>query len=123
MRINSRKLEIQFKNKNEIIESSIDLLTKELSFCHKLRFFNPYIFATRSCRPLKFQTKNSDISNILSLKYKRFTFGFKDKVIRKLEFVARTQLISLEKYGHGPNHLINLLNHLYLFFCRRYLII
>jgi len=51
-------------------------------------------FATRSCRPLTFQTKNSDRSNIQNLKYKRFTAsGCKDKMIRKLEFVAKTQLL------------------------------
>ena len=41
---------------------------KELSFFHKLRFCNPNTFATRSCRPLTFQTKNSDRSNNLCLK-------------------------------------------------------
>ena len=29
---------------------------KELSFCHKLAFSNPYIFATLWCKPLIFQT-------------------------------------------------------------------
>ena len=68
---------------------------KDLSFCHKLWSFNPCISATRSCRSLTFQTKNSDRSNILSLKYKRFTAsGCKDKVIRKLEFVTKAQLFS-----------------------------
>jgi len=25
---------------------------KELSFCHKLKFYNPYIFGTWWCKPL-----------------------------------------------------------------------
>ena len=33
--------------------------TKELSFCHKLWFWNLYFCATRCCRPLIFQTMNS----------------------------------------------------------------
>ena len=30
-------------------------ITKEMSFCHKLKFSNPFIFATWWCKPLKFQ--------------------------------------------------------------------
>ena len=47
-------------------------LLKELSFCHKLWFSNPLIFATRCRRSLIFQTLNSESSNSLSLKYLRF---------------------------------------------------
>ena len=51
----------------------------ELSFCHKLTSFNSCNSATRSCRPLTFQTQNPDRSHILSLKYKSFTVsGCKD---------------------------------------------
>ncbi len=32
------------------------LWTKELSFSHKFKFSNPYILATRWCKPLIFQT-------------------------------------------------------------------
>ena len=68
-------------------------MTKEKNiagfFCHKLRFCNPCISATRCYRPFTFQTKNSDITNRLSLKYKWFTaYSCKNKVIVKLEFVA-----------------------------------
>ena len=34
-------------------------ILKELSLCHKLWFSNFYIFATKCCRPLIFQTINS----------------------------------------------------------------
>ena len=45
-------------------------LAKELSFCHKLSFSNPYIFVTRCWRPLIFQTINSVRSNNHSLNIK-----------------------------------------------------
>ena len=32
--------------------------TKELSSCHEILFSNPYIFATRCCRSLIFQTNS-----------------------------------------------------------------
>ena len=69
---------------------------KELSFfCHKLRFSNPYIFATRFRWSLIFQTMNSVWSNSRSLKYQRFTrSGCKDIGIRKFEIVAKTQFLS-----------------------------
>ena len=40
-----------------------ELRSKELSFCHKLLFSNHYIFGTRYCRPLIFQTMNYVRSN------------------------------------------------------------
>ena len=46
---------------------------KELSFCNKLWLSNHYIFLSQCHRPLIFQTMNSDRSNNLCLKYKRFT--------------------------------------------------
>ena len=69
--------------------------TNEFSFCHKLCFSNPYIFATRSrSRPLIFQNINFVGSNSLNLKYQSFTLsGCKDKGIRKFEFVAKTQFL------------------------------
>ena len=46
--------------------------TKELSFCHKLAFSNPYIFETWWCKPLLFQTWTIIWSNrINSLNYQR----------------------------------------------------
>ena len=69
--------------------------TKELSFCHKPCFSDPYIFATRSrSRPLIFQNINFVGSNSLNLKYQSFTlFGCQGKGIRKFEFVAKTQFL------------------------------
>ena len=65
---------------------------KKLSFCHKLWFSNPVIFATRCCRFLIFQTMNCDRSSSLSLKYQRNTpSGCKYIGIRKFECVAKTQ--------------------------------
>ena len=67
---------------------------KELSLCHKLWFYNPYIFSTQSCKPLIFQTINSVRSINLSLKYQRFTpSGCKDIRIGKFVCVAKTQLL------------------------------
>ena len=60
---------------------------KELTFSHKLWFSNPYIFATRCCRILIFQTINSVISNTPS--------GCKDIGIRKFKFVANQFLYKL----------------------------
>ena len=57
---------------------------------------NHKIFRTRCCKPLIFQTQITWFNRIHSLKYLRYaTFGFKDIVIRKLEFVAKTQFLYL----------------------------
>ena len=62
-----------------------------MSFCHKLKCFNSYIFAAQSHRPLIFQTTNHDGSNSLSLKYHRFIpSGCKEC---KVNFVAKTQFV------------------------------
>ena len=45
--------------------------TKELSFCHELKFSNLYIFVTWWCTPLIFQTKNIWSNMIYTLKYLR----------------------------------------------------
>jgi len=56
--------------------------------------FSPYILGTRCRRSLIFQTMNSVRSNILSLKYHRFTpFSCKDIGIRKFEFMAKNQFL------------------------------
>ena len=49
------------------VKKNCVLRTKELSSCHKLRFFNPYIFSARYRRPLIFQTKNFVRSESLNL--------------------------------------------------------
>ena len=69
---------------------------KELSLCNKLGMSDSYIFATLCRRPQIFQTMNSVRSNNLSLKYQSFTtVGCKDIGIRKFEFVAKTQFLSV----------------------------
>ena len=56
--------------------------------------FNLISSTTQCCRPLIFQTINSDGSNNQSLKYQRFTPScFRDIGIRKLGFVAKTQFL------------------------------
>jgi len=48
---------------------TVHFFRKGNGFCHKLKFFNPYIFAIQCCRHLTFQTMNSVRSNNISLKY------------------------------------------------------
>ena len=68
--------------------------SKELSFCHKLWFSYPYIFAFQCRRPYLFQTMNHFRSNNDSLKYHRLTpLGCKYIAIWKSEFVAKTQFL------------------------------
>ena len=65
-----------------------------MSFCHKLLKFPLFILATRYSRPLIFQIMNYVRSSRLIAKHIRFTpLGYKDKGIRKFEFVAKTQLL------------------------------
>ena len=81
---------------------------KELSFCHKLKFSNPYIYGTWCCRLLIFQTKIIWCNKIRSLKYLRSTtLGCRHIEIRKSEFVTKTQFL------YDKDHIIinfNLLN-------------
>ena len=73
----------------------VSLPTKELSFCHKLKFPNPYIYGTWCCRLLIFQTKIIWCNRIHSLKYLRSTtLDFRDIGVRKSEFVTKTQFLS-----------------------------
>ena len=68
---------------------------KILSFCHKLWFSNPYIFAIQSLRPKLFQSIIFFRSIQSSLKYLRITpSGYRNIVIRTFEFVAKTQFLS-----------------------------
>ena len=68
--------------------------TKELSFCHKLWFYNRHIFSTWLCKPLIFQTNIIWSKMIHSLKYRKFpTFECKDIRITKSEFVTKTQFL------------------------------
>ena len=67
---------------------------KELSFCHKFLFYNPYIFAVWWCKPLIFQTIIIWSKRIYSLKYQRSPiYTYIEIGIRKSEFVAKTQFL------------------------------
>ena len=67
----------------------MQVLVKELSFCHKLKY--SYILATQSRRTLDI---NPVRSNNLSLKYQRFIpTGCRDIEIRKFVVVAKTQFL------------------------------
>ena len=69
-------------------------IIKELSLWNNIKYLNLNIFRTRCCKPLIFQTQIIWSNRINSLKYLRSaTFGSKDKVIRKSEFVAKTQFL------------------------------
>ena len=64
----------------------------KLSLCHKLRFSKPSIFGTGCPKLLIFQTQIISSDRNHSLKNLRSTpLGCKDIVIRKSEFVAKTQ--------------------------------
>ena len=68
--------------------------TKELSLCHKLWFYNSYIFGIQCYKSLIFQTYIIWSNRIHSLKYLRSTtLGYKDIGFRKAEFVAKTQFL------------------------------
>ena len=71
--------------------------TTELSLCNKIKYLNPNIFRTRFCKPLIFQTLIIRYNRNHSLKYLRSTtFGSKDIVIRKSEFVTKTHFLRTE---------------------------
>ena len=72
--------------------------SKELSFCQKLLFSNFFIFGTRCCRPLIFQTMNNVRPNNHSLKYQRLTSLDRRNIgIRLFEFVAKNSVPLEEK--------------------------
>ena len=67
---------------------------KEMSFCHKLKMYNPYICATQCRTPLIFQTMNFVRSKGQSLKYLRFTSSSSyDIGTREFEFVEKPQIL------------------------------
>ena len=68
-----------------------------MSLWNKIKYLNLNIFITRGCKPLIFQTQITWSNRIHSLKYLRSaTFGSKDIVIRKSEFVAKTQFLCVK---------------------------
>ena len=65
-----------------------------MSLWNKIQYLNLNIFRTRCCKPLIFQTQICWSNRIHCLKYLRSTtFGSKDIVIRKSEFVAKNQFL------------------------------
>ena len=82
------------QTKLQVIIRFKSYLTKELSLWNKIKYLNLNIFRTRCCKPLIFQTQIILSIRIHSLKYLgSATFGSKDIVISKSEFVAKTQFL------------------------------
>ena len=66
---------------------------KGIQFFHKLWFFNPHTFETKSRGPLIFLVKNSAMIEFFSFKYQRFAdSNCKDIRIRKFEIVSKISL-------------------------------
>ena len=67
---------------------------KELSFCHKFRFSNCYIFAIQCLIPLIFQTMNSVRLSSQSLIPLKLTPSVWEYIrVWKFEFAAKTQFL------------------------------
>ena len=65
---------------------------KEISFCHRLKSFNPYIFSTRFRRPYHILNTNTYVKiNSQSLKYQRSSWpsDCNDVGIRKFKFPTK----------------------------------
>ena len=101
--------------------------TKDLSFCHKLWFSNSYNFATRSPRPLIFQTINSVRSNSLSLNLKGLhhkvakTYGLENASVWQFKAIIKWIWCFYKANSYTSNSLNHLLSEMGLFtlhFCR-----
>ena len=66
-----QELNIDLEYNTELNFLNLFFKKKELSFCHKLKFSNPFISATGRCNPLIFQTWIICFTVIHSLKYPR----------------------------------------------------
>ena len=76
-------------------------LQRNWVFGKKIKYLNLNIFRTRCCNPLIFQNQIISTKRIHSLKYLRSAkFGSIYKVIRKSEFVAKTQYFGV--FFSGP---------------------
>ena len=87
---------------------------KKLSFYHKLKFSNPYIFVARCHSPLIFRTTNSVRSNKLSLKYHIANANknpFDES--RKIREIA-----AYVKYERKPNKMPIKYTYYYIYICR-----
>jgi len=84
------------------------LTSKEWSLWNKIKHLNHNIFRTRCCKPLIFQTQIIWPNRIHNLKYLRSAkFGSKDIVIRKSEFVAKTQFLCLRKVWNFASFVVS----------------
>jgi len=80
------------KNKGWKIEKT-RINPKELSFCHKLKYSYPFIFAYHG-HDLRYFKLLILLDQIIDLKYQRFTLsGCRDIKIRKFEYEAKTQIL------------------------------
>ena len=89
-RRNSLTARFSVQNESSKLKKLVNYFIKELSSFHKVLFLNLYIFSTRCCRPLIFQTMNSVRSNSLSLKYQKLYFNM---LLINFKFVAKTQFL------------------------------
>ena len=97
-----------------MLNTFLIFIPKELSLWNKIKYFNLNIFRTRCCKPLIFQTQIIRSNRIHSLKYLRsVTFGSKDIVIRKSEFVATTQFFSFPDPVSKNLHAVSFINNLH----------
>ena len=83
--------------------------SKELSLWNKIKYLNLNILRTRCCKPLILQIQIIWSNRIHSLKYLRpATFGSKDIVIRKSEFVVKTEFQLFERTRLNPGKIYSL---------------
>jgi len=125
---------IKYEEKHEMLwnkDSYFASLWKELSLCHKLWIYTPYIFGFQFRKSLIFETYIIWSNRIHILKYLRSTtLESKDIGFRKSEFVAKTQFLSFdfihqrldsyENYGSifkTCSWFVFLLTNLILIFC------
>ena len=93
---------IGYANKQTEI-TTLYLNIKELSLCHKLWIFNPYIFGTQCHKSLIFHIYIIWSNKSHSLKCQRFTtLESKDIWIRKSEFVAKTHFLCKIHVNKSP---------------------
>ena len=97
----TEKITVKIIRRNKCVLNN--LFQKKLSIWHKLKFSNPYIYATWWCKTFYFKFRFLIYNRILSLKYlSSTTLGCKDKGIRQFEFVAKTHFLCPGPDVTGP---------------------
>ena len=100
----------EYKSKNEVYAYElhhVSVRNKELTFSHKLKFYNPYIFAAWWCTLLIYDTETIWFNRIHSLKYQRpATLGCRDIGIAKIKFSTRRTQFNLI-WNFKPNFVFN----------------